>query len=56
MIEDSPHGVMAARRAGMAPIGLRTAATASLVLDGCLAVVDGLDACAPHLGFADDGV
>jgi len=56
VIEDSPHGVMAARRAGMAPIGLRTAATASLVLDGCLAVVDGLDACAPHLGFADDGV
>ena len=51
VIEDSLHGVEAARRAGMAAIGLRTAATATLTLDGCLAVVDGLAACAPHLGL-----
>src|SRR3954447_1119790 len=39
VIEDSPHGVEAARRAGMTAIGLRTASTATLVLEGCLAVV-----------------
>ena len=54
VIEDSPHGVQAARAAGMTAIGLRTAATATLTLDGCLAVVDGLAACAPHLGFETD--
>ena len=54
VIEDSANGVLAAQRAGMAAIGLRTAATATLTLDGCLAVVDGLAACAPHLGFDDD--
>jgi HAD superfamily hydrolase (TIGR01509 family) len=52
VIEDSPHGVMAARRAGMKPIGLRTAATAALTLDGCLAIVDSLADCAEHLGLA----
>ena len=54
VIEDSLNGVLAARRAGMAAIGLRTAATATLTLDGCLAVVDSLDACAAHLGFRND--
>jgi HAD superfamily hydrolase (TIGR01509 family) len=51
VIEDSPPGVLAARRAGMTAIGLRTAATAGLVLEGCLAIVDGLADCAPHLGL-----
>jgi HAD superfamily hydrolase (TIGR01509 family) len=55
VIEDSPNGILAARRAGMAAIGLRTAATATLALDGCLAVVDALAACAVHLGFGDEG-
>ena len=56
VIEDSPHGVLAARRAGMAAIGLRTGATATLALDGCLALVDRLDACATHLGLGEDAV
>jgi len=51
VIEDSPTGVLAARRAGMAAIGLRTAATAALTLEGCLAVVDSLAECARHLGL-----
>jgi HAD superfamily hydrolase (TIGR01509 family) len=55
VIEDSPPGVLAARRAGMTTIGLRTAATATLVLDGCLAIVDSLADCARHLGFREGG-
>jgi HAD superfamily hydrolase (TIGR01509 family) len=51
VIEDSANGVLAARRAGMAAIGLRTAATAGVVLDGCLAVVDGFADCHAHLGL-----
>jgi HAD superfamily hydrolase (TIGR01509 family) len=51
VIEDSANGVLAARRAGMAAIGLRTAATAGLVLDGCFAVVDSLADCHAHLGL-----
>jgi HAD superfamily hydrolase (TIGR01509 family) len=54
VIEDSPNGVLAARQAGMAAIGLRTAATATLALDGCLAVVDSLASCASHLGLRDE--
>ena len=54
VIEDSLNGVLAARRAGMAAIGLRTTATATLTLDGCLAVIDSLEACAMHLGLDDD--
>ncbi len=54
VIEDSPPGVLAARRAGMTPIGLRTAATAGLTLEGCLAIVDSLAECVPHLGLARD--
>jgi HAD superfamily hydrolase (TIGR01509 family) len=54
VIEDSANGVLAARRAGMAAIGLRTAATATLVLEGCLAVVDSFDEAAGHLGLPPD--
>jgi HAD superfamily hydrolase (TIGR01509 family) len=50
VIEDSANGVLAARRAGMTAIGLRTAATATLVLEGCLAVVDSFHEAAGHLG------
>ena len=50
VIEDSANGVLAARRAGMTAIGLRTAATATLVLEGCLAVVDSFHEAADHLG------
>jgi HAD superfamily hydrolase (TIGR01509 family) len=39
-IEDSPNGVESARRAGMAVVGVRTASTAHLQLDGVLATVD----------------
>ncbi len=51
VIEDSANGVLAARRAGMTAIGLRTAATATLVLEGCLAVVDSFHEAAGHLGI-----
>ena len=54
VIEDSVHGVLAARSAGMTAIGLRTAATATLVLDGCLAVVDSFAEAAIHLGVILD--
>jgi len=54
VIEDSANGVLAARRAGMAAIGLRTAATATLVLEGCLAVVDNFAEAAGHLGVRLD--
>lgn len=54
VIEDSANGVLAARRAGMTPIGLRTASTATLVLEGCLAVVDSFHEAAGHLGIALD--
>ena len=54
MIEDAPNGVLAARRAGMTAIGLRTAATSTLVLEGCLAVVDSFHEAAGHLGVALD--
>ena len=54
VIEDSAHGVLAARTAGMTAIGLRTAATATLVLDGCLAVVDSFHEAAVHLGVTLD--
>ncbi|MGE3269810.1 MAG: HAD family hydrolase [Chloroflexota bacterium] len=50
VIEDSANGVLAARRAGMTAIGLRTAATSTLVLEGCLAVVDSFHEAADHLG------
>ncbi|MCC7371128.1 MAG: HAD family phosphatase [Chloroflexi bacterium] len=52
VIEDSANGVLAARRAGMTAIGLRTASTATLVLEGCLAVVDTFHEAAGHLGVA----
>jgi HAD superfamily hydrolase (TIGR01509 family) len=54
VIEDSANGVRAARAAGMTAIGLRTAATATLVLDGCLAVVDSFHEAAVHLGVTLD--
>ena len=54
VIEDSAHGVLAARRAGMTAIGLRTASTATLVLEGCLAVVDSFHEAAGHLGVTLD--
>jgi HAD superfamily hydrolase (TIGR01509 family) len=54
VIEDSANGVLAARRAGMTPIGLRTASTATLVLEGCLAVVDSFHEAAGHLGLVLD--
>ena len=54
VIEDSPNGVLAARRAGMTAIGYRTAATSTLVLEGCLAVVDTFHEAAGHLGVALD--
>jgi HAD superfamily hydrolase (TIGR01509 family) len=54
VIEDSVNGVRAARAAGMTAIGLRTAATATLVLDGCLAVVDSFHEAATHLGVVLD--
>lgn len=54
VIEDSANGVLAARRAGMTAIGLRTAATATLVLEGCLAVVDSFHEAAGHLGVSLD--
>ena len=38
----------------MTAIGLRTAATATLVLDGCLAVVDSFHEAATHLGVVLD--
>ena len=41
-IEDSPNGVLSARRAGMAVIGVRTPYTAHLSLDGVLRTVDSL--------------
>jgi len=50
VIEDSANGVLAARRAGMTAIGLRTASTATLVLEGCLAVVESFHEAAGHLG------
>ncbi len=42
VIEDSPNGVMAGRRAGMWVIGVRTPSTAHLTLDGADLVVDSL--------------
>ena len=54
VIEDSANGVLAARRAGMTAIGLRTPATATLVLEGCLAVVDSFHEAAGHLGVTLD--
>jgi HAD superfamily hydrolase (TIGR01509 family) len=54
VIEDSVHGVLAARSAGMTAIGLRTASTATLVLEGCLAVVDSFHEAATHLGVVLD--
>ena len=54
VIEDSANGVLAARRAGMAAIGLRTAATATLTLEGCLAIVDSFADCHAHLGIGDE--
>jgi len=54
VIEDSANGVLAARRAGMTAIGLRTASTATLVLEGCLAVVDSFHEAAGHLGVPLD--
>src|SRR3954451_1785107 len=54
VIEDSANGVLAARSAGMAAIGLRTAATSTLVLEGCLAVVESFHEAAGHIGFTLD--
>lgn len=54
VIEDSVNGVLAARAAGMTAIGLRTAATSTLVLDGCLAVVDSFAEAAVQLGVVLD--
>ncbi|MCC6178159.1 MAG: HAD family phosphatase [Chloroflexi bacterium] len=51
VIEDSAPGVLAARRARMTAIGLRTAATATVPLEGCLAVVGSLAEASVHLGF-----
>jgi HAD superfamily hydrolase (TIGR01509 family) len=42
-IEDSPSGVVSARGARMAVLGVRTPYTAHLVLDGVLKTVDSLD-------------
>jgi HAD superfamily hydrolase (TIGR01509 family) len=41
-IEDSPNGVLSARRAGMAVLGVRTPYTAHLTLDGAQLVIDSL--------------
>jgi HAD superfamily hydrolase (TIGR01509 family) len=41
-IEDAPKGVQSARQAGMTVIGVRTAYTAHLSLDGALRIVDSL--------------
>jgi beta-phosphoglucomutase-like phosphatase (HAD superfamily) len=41
-IEDSPHGVQSAHRAGMFVLGVRTPVTAHLPLDGAHRVVDSL--------------
>jgi hypothetical protein len=38
----------------MTAIGLRTASTATLVLEGCLAVVDSFHEAAGHLGVTLD--
>jgi HAD superfamily hydrolase (TIGR01509 family) len=54
VIEDSVNGVLAARRAGMTAIGYRTASTSTLVLEGCLAVVDSFHEAAGHLGVTLD--
>jgi beta-phosphoglucomutase-like phosphatase (HAD superfamily) len=54
VIEDSPNGVLAVRAAGMAAIGLRTAAPSTRALDGCLAVVETFAEAAVHLGVVLD--
>jgi HAD superfamily hydrolase (TIGR01509 family) len=41
-IEDSPNGILSARRAGLAVLGVRTPYTAHLELDGAARVVDSL--------------
>jgi HAD superfamily hydrolase (TIGR01509 family) len=41
-IEDSPNGVLSARQAGMAVLGVRTPYTAHLTLDGAQLVIDSL--------------
>jgi HAD superfamily hydrolase (TIGR01509 family) len=48
-VEDSPKGVLAARAAGMTVIGVRTAYTAHLSLDGAAVVLDSLEAFGPDL-------
>ncbi|MFN8524970.1 MAG: HAD family phosphatase [Chloroflexota bacterium] len=52
VIEDSPHGAEAARRAGMQVIGLRTTSTVGLDLGECLAVVEDLAECLDLLGLS----
>jgi HAD superfamily hydrolase (TIGR01509 family) len=42
-VEDSPKGVQAASAAGMTVVGVRTAYTAHLQLDGAIVVLDSLD-------------
>ena len=48
-IEDSPKGVAAAAAAGMTVIGVRTAYTAHLRLDGAAVVLDSLEEVTPEL-------
>lgn len=48
-IEDAPKGVQAARAAGMTVVGVRTAYTAHLSLDGAAVVLDSLEGFTPDL-------
>ena len=48
-VEDSPKGVAAAAAAGMTVVGVRTAYTAHLPLDGATVVLDSLEQVTPDL-------
>ncbi|MBD0324403.1 MAG: HAD-IA family hydrolase, partial [Aldersonia sp.] len=48
-IEDSPKGVASAHAAGMSVIGVRTAYTAHLPLEGAAVVLDSLEQLTPKL-------
>jgi beta-phosphoglucomutase-like phosphatase (HAD superfamily) len=47
VIEDSPNGLLAAKRAGMVAVALRTPSTRHLPLDGADVVIDSLADCDP---------
>ena len=54
VVEDSPAGVESARRAGMRVIGVRTAMTTDLPLDGAARIIDSLTQFNPR--WAEEGV